>query len=251
MTLPHPRAVPGADAAETVVGYAINTLRDAIREGRLAPGQRLVVADLTSMLRVSNGPVREAIRRLTGEGLVEIVPHRGAAVRIFDSTDLREIFDIREVLESLAARLAAERAEAAGQHADLQAMIADMRRVLEDGGAYIAHNRAFHELIYALAGNARLSEQAGQMTLPLYRWQFHTLMDPAYARVSASEHEEIAAAILAGDGARAERAMRNHIGNSGRAMIDAVRDTETRCTELTQGMRSLRLRDQRPDVSGR
>ena len=215
---PQPRAVPEAEPADTVVGYAINALRDAIREGRLAPGQRLVVADLTSLLGVSNGPVRE-----------------------FDSADLREIFDIREMLEGLAARLAAERTEAAGQHPELKAMVVDMRRVLEDGPAYIAHNRAFHKLIYALAGNARLSEQAGQLTLPLYRWQFHTLMDPAYARVSASEHEEIAAAILAGEGARAERAMRNHVGSSGRAMIDAAREAEARRAEVTQRVQGLRI----------
>ncbi len=233
--------MPEAEPAETVVGYTIDALRDAIREGRLAPGQRLVVADLTSMLGVSNGPVREAIRRLTGEGLVEIVPHRGAAVRVFDSADLREIFDIREVLEGLAARLAAERTGAAGRDPELAAMVVGMRAILEDGPAYIAHNRAFHKLIYALAGNARLSEQAGQLTLPLYRWQFHTLMDPAYARVSASEHEEIAAAILAGDGARAERAMRNHVDSSGRAMIDAAREAEARRAEVTHRVHSPRV----------
>ena len=238
---PQPRAVPEAEPADTVVGYTIDALRDAIREGRLAPGQRLVVADLTSMLGVSNGPVREAIRRLTGEGLVEIVPHRGAAVRVFDSADLREIFDIREVLEGLAARLAAERTGAAGRHPELAAMVVDMRAILEGGLAYIAHNRAFHKLIYTLAGNARLSEQAGQLTLPLYRWQFHTLMDPAYARLSASEHEGIAAAILAGDGVRAERSMRNHIGSSGRAMIAAAREAEARRAVATDRVHSLRV----------
>src|ERR1700716_1155716 len=103
-----------ADQPETVVEHTISALRDAIRDGRVAPGQRLVVADITKMLGVSNGPVREAIRRLTGEGLVEITPHRGASVRKFTPDDVREIFQLREVIEGLAARLSARKMPAKG-----------------------------------------------------------------------------------------------------------------------------------------
>src|ERR1700716_154277 len=92
--------------AETVVEYTIGSLRNAIGEGRLAPGQRLVVADVTKMFGVSAGPVREAIRRLTGEGLVDITPHRGATVRQFSTGEVREIFEVREMIEGLAAKLA-------------------------------------------------------------------------------------------------------------------------------------------------
>src|SRR3982074_2617130 len=98
-----------ADQPETVVEHTISALRDAIRDGRVAPGQRLVVADITKMLGVTNGPAREAIRRLTGEGLVEIIPHRGASVREFTSGGVYDISQFREVIEGLAARLAAEK----------------------------------------------------------------------------------------------------------------------------------------------
>ena len=208
--------------AETVVEYAIDALRDAIREGRLAQGQRLVVADVTRMLGVSNGPVREAIRRLTGEGLVEIIPHRGASVRTFTAADVREIFQLREVIEGLAARLAAERI-GHGDYADrLRGLQAQAEAVLADGRGYIEHNQAFHELIYEIAGSGRLREQSRQLTLPIYRLRFHRLMEPASARTSAAEHGRLARAILDGDGHLAERLMHQHIRSSGQAMVAAL-----------------------------
>lgn len=212
---------------ETVVEYTIKALREAIRDGRLAQGQRLVVADVTRMLGVSNGPVREAVRRLTGEGLVEIQPHRGATVREFTARDVREVFQIREVMEGLAARLAAERIGAADFRARLEALREEAQAVLARGAGYIEHNQAFHELIYEMADNVRVQEQSRQLTLPIYRVRYHHLMEPAYARVSAAEHELVTEAILDGDGVRAERMMRNHIRNSGVAMLDAV-DASTR-----------------------
>jgi len=208
------------EGAETVVEYTIAALREQIRDGRLAEGQRLVVADVTRDLGVSNGPVREAIRRLTGEGLVEITPHRGAAVRSFTGKDVREIFQVREMLEGLAARLAAERIGLGDGRTRLLELQEEANAAL--GGAYVEHNQSFHELIYDLGGNDRVRELARQLTLPIYRRRIHYLMDPAYARTSALEHVLIVEAILDGDGAGAERAMRNHVRNSGVALMDAL-----------------------------
>ncbi|MEI9984048.1 MAG: GntR family transcriptional regulator [Aliidongia sp.] len=208
---------------ETVVEHTIAAIREAIRDGRFAPGQRLIVADVTKLLGVSAGPVREAVRRLTGEGLVEITPHRGATVRAFAAKDVREIFQVREMIEGLAARLAAEHVAAGDNRQRLDEALAEMRRIVTAGGAgYVEHNHAFHELIYRLAANDRVRETAVQLTLPIYRMRYHYLMDPAYTRISAAEHELIAEAILAGDGMRAERMMRNHIRNSGVAMLEAL-----------------------------
>jgi DNA-binding GntR family transcriptional regulator len=210
------------DQPETVVEYAISALREAIRDGRLAQGQRLVVADVTKMLGVSNGPVREAIRRLTGEGLVAIAPHRGASVRELTSRDVREIFEIREVLEGLAARLAAKHIATRDYRRRLEATVEDMRRAVEDGPKYVTHNQNFHELICEMAENERVREQSRQLTLPIYRFRYHYLMDPSYARTSAAEHDRIAEAILDGDEVRAERFMRSHVRNSGAAMLQAL-----------------------------
>jgi DNA-binding GntR family transcriptional regulator len=208
--------------AESVVEFTINALREAIRQGDLAQGQRLVVADVTKMLGVSNGPVREAIRRLTGEGLVEIVPHRGAAVRTLTGRDIQEIFQVREVLEGLTARLSAARIDSVDYRARLEAIMKEMRVVAKTGNGYIEHNHAFHELFYEMAANERLREQARQLTLPIYRLRLHYLMAPDYARISLAEHEAVAKAVLQRDGSRAERLMRKHVRNSGVAMLAAL-----------------------------
>jgi len=209
--------------AETVVEHTIASIREAIRDGRFTPGQRLVVAEVTKLFGVSAGPVREAVRRLTGEGLVEITPHRGATVREFKSRELREIFQLREVIEGLAARLAAEHVTAGDNRDRLQASLTEMRLITAGrGDLYVEHNHAFHELIYLLAANERVRETAAQLTLPIYRLRYHHLMDPAYMRISAAEHELIADAILDGDAVRAERMMRSHIRNSGVALLEAL-----------------------------
>jgi DNA-binding GntR family transcriptional regulator len=215
-----------SEAGETVVEHTISAIRRAIRDGRYAHGQRLVVADVTKALGVSAGPVREAIRRLTGEGLVEVTPHRGASVRAFRSKDVREIFQVREVIEGLASRLAAEHIAVADHQAALQASLAEMREIAGNPDKdYIRHNQSFHELIYRMSGNERVRETATQLTLPIYQLRVHYMIGREYRRNSAAEHELIAEAIFDGDGARAERMMRNHIRNSGIAVLDGMENS--------------------------
>lgn len=211
-----------SEHVETVVEQTIAAMRAAIRDGRYAQGQRLVVADVTRELGVSAGPVREAIRRLTGEGLIEIVPHKGASVRSLRSKDLREISQVREVIEGLAARLAAEQVAIGDNRQDLRSSLEEMRGIVRDRGNFIRHNQSFHELIYRIGGNERVRETAVQLTLPIYQLRVHNLMEADYTRISAAEHELIAEAILDGDGAQAERMMRNHIRNSAVALLDAI-----------------------------
>jgi DNA-binding GntR family transcriptional regulator len=207
---------------ESAVESTIARIREAIRSGTFAPGQRLVVADLCKRLGVSAGPVREAIRRLTGESLVDITPHKGATVREFGAREVREIFEVREMIESGAARLAAERIGKADYRARLQRMLADMRRVVSEREDYIPLNQAFHELIYEMADNRRVIDIATQLTLPIYRLRFHNLMSHRFVKTSAEEHEAIAGAILAGDGDAAERAMRVHIRSSRDSMLESL-----------------------------
>ena len=99
-------AQPPAHGA--TVDFIVERLREDILAGRLAPGSRLVESDLTARFAVSRGPVREALRRLSAEGLIEHRPHRGAVVRRLSERDIRELFQIRVEMEALAARLAAE-----------------------------------------------------------------------------------------------------------------------------------------------
>lgn len=132
-------------------------LRARIGDGRLRPGDRLFEQELARDFGVSRVPVREAIRMLQSEGLVDVLPQRrGVFVRSLDRRQLEELFDVREALESLAARLGAEGGR--GGVADpLGELSGRSRRAWEDGDeeAMSEANTAFHEELVALAGNQR------------------------------------------------------------------------------------------------
>lgn len=209
----------------TVVDFTIDALREAIRSGQLEPGQRLVVGEITQMLSVSSGPVREAIRRLTGEGLVEIVPHRGASVRKISGTDIEEIFELREAIEGLAARLAA-RHITGNQKAQLIEILGDLDRhdLSDDPEGYLMANQAFHTLIYQIGRNERVQTLAMQLILPIYQLRLPHRMSGGSRQTAHREHHAIAATLLTENEDAAAAAMEHHIRSSGanlRASIEA------------------------------
>jgi DNA-binding GntR family transcriptional regulator len=214
----------GKAAESTVVDYAIDALREAIRSGRLAPGQRLIVADITAMLEVSAGPVREAIRRLTGEGLIEIVPHRGASVRQITLRDLGEIYQLRGAIEGLAARLAAERSSEGDFLGELDALMDEMAvfAAEQDVSGYLGTNTAFHDLIYRMSGNDRLRILAAQLVMPIYQVRLPERMNREAIDISHRDHKAIAAALRIGDGDAAEAAMRFHVAQAGEGLKETL-----------------------------
>lgn len=188
------------------VDYVVERIRDALLSGRLALGQRLIEADMTQELGISRGPWREAMRRLAAEGVVELVPNRGALVRRLSRQDIIDRFRIRQSLEGLAAALAASRITESGQ---LERFRAALRQ--PDGKAPEAPRAAnfrLHRAIAEGAGNPQLLELITQLWGAELRGPEHG----AYWRDSAAEHARIVDAVLAGDAAAAEHAMRQHLG---------------------------------------
>jgi DNA-binding GntR family transcriptional regulator len=190
-----------------------NYLATGIHSGRYAPGQRLVEADLTAELSVSRSLLREAFQRLSAEGLIEIVPNRGALVRRLSIEEAVELFAIRVELEALAARLAA-------------ANISDpcIRHRFETGIAsiwnedprfstseYISENRRFHESVFAAAGNGQLIKLNHQLQLSLIMAQISSELTGDIIQSSLDEHRAIADAILDGNVEAADAAIRNHL----------------------------------------
>jgi DNA-binding GntR family transcriptional regulator len=201
----------GAPAHGATVAHIVEHLRADILAHRLSPGERLIECDLTSRFAVSRGPVREALRRLAAEGLIEHAPHRGAVVRRLSPREIRELFQIRVEMESLAARLAAEAADptARTRFAEEIRMIFDEApRRLAD---YLDENAAFHEAIMRLADNRQLAELSKRLHLPLIMAQVGDALDGEALRTSVREHRAIAAAILEQDAAAAAAAMRAHL----------------------------------------
>lgn len=228
--IPPPKSAP----AETIVEHVIQSIREAIRHGELIQGERLVVADVAKTYGVSVGPVREAIRRLTGEGLLEFTPHRGASVRDYSERDIRETFQAREAIEGYIARLAAENIHRAGYVPRLEACRTLLREALHRDWQELTDARqVFHDILYEIAGNDVLKEAALRLTFPVNRRLFTELMGRARAEASHHEHDAIIEAILAGDAARAERAMRLHLHNGAIAVCDVLDQSK-----ITQHSRS-------------
>jgi DNA-binding GntR family transcriptional regulator len=200
----------------STVDHIVSHLRDGILYGRYAPGQRLIEADLTRDLNVSRGPLREAFRRLTAEGLIESIPNRGAVVRRLSKKETHELFEIRTALETLAARLAALNVaapDARARFADAIAPIwSDLPRNTPSN--YLDENKLFHQAIADASGNEQLATLIRQMQLPLILFQHSGALTPDILAQSNAEHRAIAHAILAGDPVAAADAVRDHLGRA-------------------------------------
>jgi DNA-binding GntR family transcriptional regulator len=213
-TLPAPRqarVAPDAPAHGATVAFIVERLRDDILAGRLEPGSRLVECDLTARFAVSRGPVREALRRLSADGLIEHRPHRGAVVRRLTEREIRELFLIRIEIEALAARLAAA-ADAPDRRARF---VASIQPIHFDGSRnpcdYLKENAAFHDAVMALADNRELRALAARLQLPLIMAQVGYVLMAPVLEASVREHRGIADAILGRDPAAASARMRAHL----------------------------------------
>ena len=178
----------------------------------MLPGQRLKEEELAQQLGISRTPIREALLVLQTEGLLEATPNRGATVRSFDPADLEEMYDLRALLESHAARRAAMHVTAE-QLEDLRASCDRFARLLEgdDIPALVAENAFFHDIILDAAESERLSGMIRQVVaLPLV-YKSYVWYSPAQASASHHYHLQLVKALERGDGARAEIVMREHV----------------------------------------
>ncbi len=210
---------------ETSAARSVHALRELILRGEFGPGARLGEVELAERLGVSRTPVREALGRLAAEGLVELVPNRGARVASWSARELAGVFDLRAVLEPRLTGFAARHAAAADLD-ELDHLAAAMHDAGEPGpgqalDALVGLNRRFHDLRVALAGRPALAAAlAAAVRAPIVLRNFHTYDDTALRR-SLAHHTEIVAACRAGDPAWAEAVMTAHIHNARAAMVPA------------------------------
>ena len=201
-----------ASLARTASAAAADLIRQAIVDGRVLPGQRLKEEELAQQLGISRTPIREALLVLQTEGLLEATPNRGATVRAYDPADLEEMYDLRAVLESHAARRAATRVNAE----QLEGLRASCDRFAtlvggDDLPALVAENGFFHDTILAAADSERLSGMVRQVVaLPLV-YKSYVWYSPAQASASHHYHLQLVKALERGDGERAEIVMREHV----------------------------------------
>ncbi len=200
-------------------------IRRRIRDGVYSPGQRLIEADLTRVLGVSRGPLREAMSRLAAEGLLKLEPNR-MTVRALTRDEVRGISAIRELLEGLAARVAAERVAAGTRPEKFKRVWDEMSQIAvrSNTSAYVEANQRFHEGIVQLSGNPALEKLIDQLSTPLYRFQFRSRLTAERLKRGHDDHVEVARAILAGDPGSAERFMRKHLRNSAKLILSLPDD---------------------------
>ncbi len=208
-------------------------LRAAILEGSLKPGQWLRQRQLAEEFNVSQMPVREALKELAAEGLVEHIPYRGMRVVAFSPEDVEDLYAHRSLLEGMTARAAAERIEPDElehlQH--LQAQMDD-HMAPEDLAEYRQLNRHFHETIFRASRRAYLIRTLQQMwdAFPTMLWSnfAHTVVYVLPERDATDTHEHVAIldALAAHDSDAAERLMREHIQASGLALVSVLRQQQ-------------------------
>jgi len=204
-----------------VVDRIHGDLQERILAGTLGPGERLREAHVATLLNVSRVPVREALRRLEFDGLVEIQPRRGATVRHLTLKDVEELFDVRESLEVLAARLAARHVSQYGI-ADLEAALdaSDDAYRSGDDRAIAAANAAFHEVVLQISGNTLLQELM-RLVSGRVRWLFRLTA----FRADHSQHDEHRAlldSIRQGDESVAAALAYAHVARGRRPSLEAL-----------------------------
>ena len=187
-------------------------LREEILSGQLPAGSELQEVALSKTLGVSRGPIREAIGRLAAEGLVTVRPRRGAVVRALSSDEFIEAYQVREALETMAARLAVPKLTAENVAA-LEHAIDDMsaRGAAGDVQGFFEANTAFHLVFFDAAGNRMLADLYRQLRAQIDRHRLRSLELRGDVRRSIAEHKAILRAAKAGDVERTVHLVSEHI----------------------------------------
>lgn len=201
------------------------SVRERILKGELAPGSRLVIRQLAFEHHTSDIPIREALRMLERDGLVEIRPYRGARVVNLSEEEIEEGYLIRGHLESLATRTAV--GHLTDQHfQQLDRCLRDMGKALDrgDGLGYAEINREFHGLIFSASPHRRLQDLIENIWDGQRGYQMVFRLSPDWQWTSYQEHQQIVRALREGDADAAAEIALEHKLAAGRALIAGIRE---------------------------
>ena len=203
------------------------TLRQAILKGELKPGERLMEVALAERLGVSRTPIREAMRKLELEGLVVMVPRKGAQVASITEKDLTDVLEVRITLENFAIEKACSRMTEeemdrlwlASKQFEKAIQEGDLVRIAEA-------DQSFHEIIYQASDNARLIQVLNNMREQIYRYRLEYLKDEMSREKLLNEHRSLTNAIRSRDAEAAQKVSFQHLENQRRAIIRSIRERE-------------------------
>ena len=219
------------------------TLRQAILKGELEPGERLMEIQLAERLGVSRTPIRDAIRKLELEGLVLMIPRRGAEVAKISEKNLRDVLEVRRSLEELAIDLACQRI----QEEELETL----REAQKEFAAAVAAGDAmeiaqtdekFHEIIYSGTGNQKLMQILSNLREQMYRYRLEYIKDANKRQILLVEHEQILKALSLRHVQEARLAVREHIDNQEITVLKNLKEQEENDVQRKVSGRRNRVR---------
>lgn len=215
------------------------TLRDGVLNGDYPGGMRMNEIDLATALGVSRTPIRGALSTLAAEGLLDYTPNSGYVVRSYSSKDIAAIYEVRAALESLAARLAAEKGLSDENRGLMHRVLDESAALVEQHtwtdevrAAWTSHNDRFHAIVHKAADNAYLDAMIKKSReIPILAYiRFHWF-DADFMTRSHRDHVEIADAIVNRQVQRAEALQREHIYQAGRLLVQQWRKVESKKVE--------------------
>jgi DNA-binding GntR family transcriptional regulator len=208
-------------------GELVTLLRDMIIDGELRPGEKIPEQTLCARFGVSRTPLREALKVLAAEGLLQLSQNRGASVARISRDEIDELFPIMGALEALAGEMACRRIDDAGI-----ARIAALHRAMlgaygrGEAGAYAKLNRAIHEALFEAAGNATLTGLYQNLMVRIHSIRFFARKSPARWREAVDDHEAMMVALEARDGPALAHILTLHLRHKAEMVAESLEEAD-------------------------
>lgn len=211
-------------------------LRQMIVSGALPPDEKIRFGELSETLGVSLTPLREALKVLATEQLVELTPNRGARVAPLSMAGTENLFEVMAELEALGARLSCQRMTA-DQLNEIETLHAEMQGHFREGRkeGYFACNRAIHDMIVGFAGNPILVNSRNQLSVHAERVRYFSEARGTRRDEAMQDHEDLMAALRASDAEAAHRVWHQHLVRSGRETCEVLRDNQAQTLKGQDG----------------
>ncbi|HEY3423344.1 MAG TPA: GntR family transcriptional regulator [Negativicutes bacterium] len=220
------------DSYQPLREVVCETLRAAIVEGVLKPGERLMEIQLAEELGVSRTPVREAIRKLELEGFVVMVPRRGTYVADLSIRDVNEVYEVRTALDILAAGLAAERITEE-ELEQMERILVQIGKYIEEGNmeAIVDADGQFHDILYQASRNDRLVGIINNLREQLTRFRSISMAYPGRLKNTLEEHSRLVEAIAMRDADLAKRLAAEHMENAEQTLLQDMNERRQKTNE--------------------
>ena len=215
------------DAYKPLREVVSSTLRQAIKDGLLKPGDRLMEIQLADELGVSRTPIREAIRQLEQEGFVVMVPRRGTYVADISLKDIAQVFEIRSALEELSAGLAAERITP-DELESLERILVEINEFIDKGefDKIVDADSRFHDILYHASRNTRLVDILHNLREQMLRFRSVSMHYPGRLAATWEEHRQMVENIANHNSAMARKVAKKHMENSEKTLLKGISNDE-------------------------